>query len=40
VSITFAFRDGRICAINEYVDSAAIAPMLPSSAADARPMRV
>jgi uncharacterized protein len=40
VSITFAFRDGLITAINEYVDSAAIAPMLRSSAEDMRPTHV
>jgi len=30
VCISFEFRDGRIAAINEYVDSAAIAAMMPA----------
>jgi ketosteroid isomerase-like protein len=32
VCLTFAFRDGRISAIHEYVDEQAIAPMLPARA--------
>jgi len=32
VCLTFAFRDGRISAIHEYVDEQAIAPMLPTRA--------
>ena len=34
VSITFAIRDGKITAIHEYVDSAAIAAMMPAAAVD------
>ena len=30
VCLTFAFRDGRISAIHEYVDSEAVAPMTPA----------
>jgi ketosteroid isomerase-like protein len=31
VCISFAFRDGKIAAINEYVDSAAVAAMMPEA---------